>query len=433
VFDPASERDGITLRVPEPLVSALRAEELDWLVPGWLASKMLALLRGLPKELRRPLVPLPDTVEALRPEIEGERGKKTLTAALRDALAGRGIDVGEALDAVPLPPELRFRIEVVGRDGKVIGVDRDLAALRRRFGRGLPSSAEHEVWSRRNVSRWDFPDLPESVRIAQYGTQLELYPALLDVAGRVDLELIPPGPAAPARHRQGVRRLLLKQLPQQCDLVRKRVLSDRELVLSYHGIGSGDELVDDLLAAAADEAFVLEPPIRTRAAFEACLDRGRADFVPAAERLIGLARAVLSEHRRIAREIERGRRNLPESAVEDLSAQLESLVRPGFLRDTPTRWRVHLPRYLSAARQRLEKLARRAPKDAEYQAAVGEAARRLDEWRERYPPDWPWPDEIVDYRWLLEEFRVSLFAQSLGTSRPVSAKRLEEAWRRAAA
>src|SRR5690606_21154040 len=253
-FEPASERDGITLRVPEPLVGALRDEELDWLVPGWLPGKVLAMLRGLPKELRRPLVPLPDTVDALLPELGPQRGTRTLTAALRDALARRGVDVGDALDAVPLPRELRFRIEVLDRDGEVIAVERDLAALKRRLGRrGRPPAPEHAVWSRRNVSRWDFPDLPESVRIEQYGTALAMYPALLDVDGRVDLEPIPPGPAAPARHRSGVRRLLLKQLAQQCDLVRKRVLGDRALVLSYHGVGAGDELVDDLLVAAADE------------------------------------------------------------------------------------------------------------------------------------------------------------------------------------
>src|SRR5690606_5075965 len=126
VFDPASERDGITLRVPEPLVSALRDEEIDWLVPGWLPGKVLAMLRGLPKELRRPLVPLPDTVDALLPELEPLRGTQTLAAALREVLARRGVDVGGALDAVPLPRELRFRIEILGRGGEVVAVERDL-------------------------------------------------------------------------------------------------------------------------------------------------------------------------------------------------------------------------------------------------------------------------------------------------------------------
>src|SRR5690606_38768991 len=307
VFEPGSERDGITVRVPEPLVGLLREEVLDWLVPGWARGKALALLRGLPKEMRRPLVPLPDTVEALWPELERARGMKTMRAALADLLAARhGIEAGDALDAVPLPPELRMRIEVVDRDGAVVAATRDLVALQRRFGRGpARRPAPDSEWSRRGVTRWEFPDLPDSVRVEQYGTKLALYPALLDVDGRVDLELIAPGPAAAARHRLGVRRLLLKQLPQQTDVIRRRVLDDRELILSYHGVGSGDELVDDVISAAADEAFDLDAPVRTAAAFDLRLEQGRAEIVPAAERLIELARGVLAEHRILKRRLER--------------------------------------------------------------------------------------------------------------------------------
>src|SRR5690606_282312 len=140
---------------------------------------------------------------------------------------------------------------------------------------------------------------------------------------------------------------------------------------------------------------------------------------------------VLAEHRILKRRLEREGARLPDAAVDDIAEQLDALVRPGFLRATPARWRTHLTRYLKAAGLRLDKLAQRSPKDAEHQAVVRDAARRLDDWRRRHPPDWPWPDPIVDYRWLLEELRVSLFAQNLGTARPVSAKRLEDAWRRA--
>jgi len=431
-FEPGSERDGITLRVPEPLVGLLRDETLDWLVPGWAPGKAVALLRGLPKEMRRALVPLPDTVDALWPALRRDRGVKTMRAALRDVLAERyGLDAGAALDAVALPPELEMRIEVIGPDRAVIAAGRDLVALQRRFARGAPRMpAPESEWSRHGVARWDFPDLPDSVRVEQYGTSLALYPALIDVGGRVDLELIAPGPAAAARHRLGVRRLLLKQLPQQTDLIRRRVLDDRELILSFHGVGTGDALVDDITCAAADEVFELDVPIRTAAEFERRLERGRAELVPAAERLIALARGVLREHRELKRRLERDLNRLPPDAADDIAAQLDALVRPGFLAATPARWRVHLQRYLKAVGSRLDKLAQRSPKDAEHQAIVHEAAERLEAWRRRHPPDWPWPDAVVDYRWLIEELRVSLFAQGLGTSRPVSAKRLDEAWRK---
>src|SRR5690606_34302223 len=209
--------------------------------------------------------------------IARERGTKTMSAALRDAVAARhGLEVGDVLESVPLAPEQRMRVEVVDRDGAVIAAGRELAVLQRRFGRSAarPPAPDSE-WSRQAVGRWDFADLPESVRVEQYGTELALYPALLDVDRRVDLELIAPGPAAAVRHRLGVRRLLLKQLPQQTEMVRRRVLDDRELVLSYHGVGIGDALVDDVVSAAADDAFDLDAPIRTAAEFGARLERGR--------------------------------------------------------------------------------------------------------------------------------------------------------------
>ncbi|MBN1240456.1 MAG: ATP-dependent RNA helicase HrpA [Gammaproteobacteria bacterium] len=446
-YDPASPSDGITLRVPMPLIGTLRADALEWLVPGWLHAKVLAMLRTLPKDVRRALVPLPDTVAELLPSLERQRGHKALEAALREELVRRyDLRAHVAFDEAALPPELRMRIEVLDRDGRVLAAGREVTALQQRFaeaqiapGRaadGADAAARPggtQGWARRTVAQWDFPDLPDSVDVHEYGTALSLYPALLDADGRVELALIPPGPAAAERHRRGVRRLILKQLPQQVDVVRKRVMGDRALVLSYHGIGTGEQLVDDLLCAAADECFDLEPPIRTRGAFERAVDAGRADFVPAAERLAGYARDLLNRYRQIVPQVEGRAARVSEPAADDVAAQLDGLVFPYFLRETPPRWRPHLKRYLDGIAMRLDKLPQRSPKDAEHQAAVLDAARRLDDWRRRQPPDWPWPADVVDYRWLLEELRVSLFAQSLGTSRPVSARRLEEAWQRAVA
>ncbi len=443
VFDPASERDGLTLAVPLPLLGALRPEPLEWLVPGWLPAKVTAWLRTLPKEQRRRLVPLPDTVAELLPDLEARRGRESLAAALAEALAlRRGAELdARTFAAAAIPREYRLRVEVLGADGRVLGAGRDLPALQRRFAADLGAAAETRNaaaegpgsgWMRKNVTRWDVPDLPDSVVVRDYSASLALYPALVEADGRVDLRLLPPGPAAVALHRAGVRRLLLKNLPQQAELVRRSVLGDRALVLSYHGIGPGEALVDDVLTAAADEAFALDPPPRTARAFAACLDAGRAGLVPAAEHLGGLLREVLPPYRDLVRRLERAARGaVPERALDDIGAQLDGLVHPHFLTETPPEWRVQLPRYLRAAAQRLEKLGQRAPKDAEHQAAVAQAAARLDVWRSRQPPNWPWPDAVVEYRWLLEELRVSLFAQALGTRRPVSAKRLEEAWRRA--
>ncbi|HEY8521264.1 MAG TPA: ATP-dependent RNA helicase HrpA [Gammaproteobacteria bacterium] len=431
-YEPGAPRDGLTVRIPAALVGSVRAEALDWLVPGWLPDKALAMLRGLPKERRRPLVPLPDTVAELLPEIERRRHDTSVAAALAEALAARrGVAVdAAALERVPLPAHLAMRVEIVDADGKIIASGRDFRALQRRFDERPPPAPEAaRAWVRSGLTRWDLGDLPDEVVVRQGSVDLRLYPALLDERGRVDLQLLPPGPAAVARHRAGVRRLLVKSLPQQAALVRDEILGNRELVLAYHGVGRGDELVDDLLGASAEASFELDPPIRTAAAFATALEKGRAAFVPNAERLREGLLAVLRLHRELRARL--ASPAVPERARRDIAAQLDALVHPGFLTETPAEWQGHLLRYLRAVETRLRKLAERHPKDEEFEARVRAAARPLEEWRARQPPGWPWPAAVTRYRWLLEEFRVSLFAQSLGTAVAVSEKRLQEAWRRA--
>ena len=201
-------------------------------------------------------------------------------------------------------------------------------------------------------------------------------------------------------------------------------------MLGFHGIGAMGELVDDVLCAAAEHAFALEPPIRTQAAFDAALRKGRSEFVPAADELRALLTEVLPLHRKLRRDLEAADAR-SEAVRADIAAQIDALVGPRFLTATPAEWRRHLPRYLKAAELRWDKRGQR--QERELAAQVHAAAARLEHWRSSVPEGWPWPNAMVEYRWLIEELRVSLFAQALGTVRPISAKRLEQLWRRAVA
>jgi ATP-dependent RNA helicase HrpA len=436
-FEPGADDDGVTLEIPRALLGALRPEQVEWLVPGWLAEKVVALLRALPKEQRRPLVPLPDTAAELVEACEPRRGRQPLLSALRDALLERRRATFDPklLDERALPAHLSMRIEVRDADGQVLGAGRDLRALQRewldaRAARAAPAGGRADAWTRTNVSRWEFGDLPDAVALRQAGRDVQLYPSLLDDRGRVDLRLLPPGPAAVEQHRGGVRRLLLKSVPQQAALIRERALKDRELVLAYHGVGGAEELVEDLMLASADEAFALVPPIRARAAFDAALDAGRSEVVAKADALRALLRDVVTLARELRRDMKSAEGKGAQPAVRDeIVGQLGELVGPRTLSSTPPEWRKHLPRYLRAARARWEKRGQK--QDAELAAQIRAAAVPLERWRAEWPEGWPWPAAVVEYRWLVEELRVSLFAQQLGTSRPVSAKRLEQAWRRA--
>jgi ATP-dependent helicase HrpA len=436
VFEPGHEADGITVTVPRSLLGAISQVELEWLVPAWLRDKVVAHLRALPKPERRTLVPLPDTARDALAAMAATARRQSLAIALSEALREvRRVDIGAgAFDERALPAHLRMRVAVVDADGRVLGAGRELVALQRELG-AAPGAGAVEApgrWQRTGLTRWDVGDLPSTVVVAQRPQALTLYPALVDVDGRVDLRLEPPGPAAVAVHRAGVRRLLLKALPQQVALIRDRTLADRALLLAYHGVGDNAALVDDLLLAAAEQAFELDPPARTGTDFAALLKRGRARLVPEADALRALLGEILPLQRSLRRALDAAAKKDSHASVRaDVAAQLAGLVGPRMLTDTPREWRRHLPRYLRAAEQHWEKRGQRTePKLA---AEARTAAARLEHWRSTQPHGAPWPDAVIEYRWLLEEFRVSLFAQQLGTVRPVSSKRLEQAWRKAIA
>jgi ATP-dependent helicase HrpA len=439
-FEPGAEHDGLTLEAPRTLLGAVRPEQVEWLVPGWLGEKVVALLRALPKELRRPLVPLPDTAAELLGKLEPRRGRQSLTSALRDELADGSIKrVGRLkldaaqLDERTLAPHLAMRIEVHDAAGRVLAAGRDLRALQREWldaGGARAAGPAGDVFTRANVAHWDFGDLPDTVAVKQGAREVQSYPSLLDVQGRVDVRLLPPGPSAVEQHRRGVRRLLLKDVPQQAALVRERTLKDRELLLVFHGIGTSDSLVDDVVLASADESFALDPPIRTGAAFAVALDAGRAELVGKADALRALLHEVLAAFRGLRRELDSASGKGMQPRVRDeIAAQLAQIVAPYLLSTTPPEWRKHLPRFVRAARMRWEKRGDR--KDAELAQQIAVAAAPLERWRAEWPDAWPWPAAMAEYRWLVEELRVSLFAQALGTSRPVSPKRLAQAWERA--
>ncbi len=436
-FEPGHDADGITVTVPRSLLGAIRPVELEWLVPAWLREKVVAYLRALPKEQRRPLVPLPDTARDAIAAMTATAGRQSVSIALAEALREvRRVEIDpSAFDERLLPVHLRLRVTAVAADGRVLGAGRELGALQREHGAALGAAAVEAAptrWQRTGLTRWDFGDLPPTVVVAQRPLALTLYPALDDVEGRVDLGLQPPGAAAVALHRRGVRRLLLKALPQQAALIRDRTLADRALVLAYHGVGDGGALADDLLLGAAEQTFELDPPVRTEAEFAARLARGRSQLVAEGDALRELLGEILPLQRALRRELDAAAKSGPHATVRtELAAQLAALVNQGTLASTPREWRRHLPRYLRAAAQRWQKRGQR--NEPELAAEVRTAAARLDHWRASQPPGTPWPAGIVEYRWLLEELRVSLFAQQLGTSRPVSAKRLEQAWRKALA
>ncbi len=432
-FEPGAEDDGVTLTVPLAAVNQVDPKRLDWLVPGLRAERMAALLKSLPKALRRNFVPVPNYVQALLEVIEP--GGRSLTEAMTERLQRMtGVRIPEDawnFDAVPL--HLRMRCQVVDADGKALAVGRDWEAIqaqlrgeaRTRFA-ALPTPE----FEREQVRDWDFGELPEAVSFVRNDIQLRGYPALVaEPDGTLALRLLDSPARAEAATRAGLRRLIGWRLGPAFKQLARDLPHFQRMTLHYVGLGAQEALREDLLNTILDRAFLTDQPLpRDRAAFDAVLERGKTRLAAARVEICDLADAILAAYHEV-------RRSLSDDptwaeAMADIRDQLAGLVYPGFLGQTPPEWLPHVPRYLRAIGLRLQKLRQAPDKDRQRRGDIlrlRESCRRQLERNARQEKHDP---ELVRFRWLLEELRVSQFAQELKTLLPVSVKRLEEQWGR---
>jgi ATP-dependent helicase HrpA len=423
-FEPGHEEDGVTVTVPIALLNGLEPERFEWLIPGLLREKITALIQSLPKTLRRLFIPVERHVDACLRSIEP--GVGSLTEALRKALEDLGGMTlpAAAFDTGALAEHLSMRFRVTGEGGAVMGQGRSLAELRRRLGQEARLAFRRQAASgieRDGITRWDFGDLPMTVQRRQGGLSLHGYPALVDQARSVAIRVFDSEQEAREEGRKGLRRLFMLSLPEQLKYLQKGRPGFETTALRNVGIGTRDELFDDLIATTVDRVFIgPEGDIRKAAAFEARREAGRARIVAEFDALSARARDCLSR----SQEIEKRLAGCPAAVATEVREQLRYLIYPGFLLATPEEWQRQLPRYLKAVTLRLERLVRDPARDRERAARIAALWRpcraRLDAGRPS--------EELLRYRFLLEEFRVSLFAQELGTAQPVSEARLARQW-----
>ena len=433
-FALGAEDDGVTLTVPLAAVNQVNPKRLDWLVPGLRAERMAALLKSLPKALRRNFVPVPNYVQALLEVIEPDARSlvEAMTEHLQRMTGVRIPDDAWNFDAVP--PHLRMRFQVVDADGQVLVVGRDWAAIQQQLrGEARTSFAALPTpeFERERVRDWDFGELPAEVCFIRNGIQLRGYPALVaEHDGSLALRVLDSPAGAEVVTRAGLRRLIGWRLGAAFKQLARDLPQFQQMTLHYLGLGMQEQLREDLLNAILDRAFLTDEPLpRDRAAFEALLERGRTRLPAASREICETAAAILAAYHEV-------RRALPDESpvwaepLADIRDQLARLVYPGFLSQTPPEWLPHLPRYLRAINLRLQKLRQAPDWDRQRRGDIIRlwegCQRRLaeDARRERHDP------EAIRFRWLLEELRVSQFAQELKTLLPVSVKRLEEQWSR---
>ncbi|MDH4558343.1 ATP-dependent RNA helicase HrpA [Pseudomonas sp. BN417] len=434
-FEPGHVRDGVTLRVPAPLLPQLPAERLEWLVPGLLETKCVALVRNLPKAIRKNFVPVPDFVKAALDKLVFGQG--SLSEALgRELTRMTGARVPEEAwseAAAQLESHLKMNLEVVDARGKFLGEGRDLAEITARFAEASQAALAipQEQKEQKPVQASGFAQVAEKTQQKVAGLSMTVYPALVEEGGTVKEGRFPTQAEAEWQHRRALQRLLLQQLADTAKFLRGKLPGLTELGLLYRDLGRVDALVEDILLASLDSCILDGEASLPRdgAALASLAEKKRGAWAEHAERLARLTLDILKLWHGLQKRF-KGRIDLAQAvALNDIKAQLGNLVYPGFVRETPAEWLKELPRYLKAIEQRFDKIAAQLQRDRVWS---GELAGYWEQYQARlakHAQEGKRDPSLVLYRWMLEEYRVSLFAQQLGTRMAVSDKRMAKQWK----
>ncbi len=442
-FEPGHRADGVTLVVPAGVLRQISPGRLDWLVPGLLEEKVIALIKGLPKSLRKAFVPVPDYAARALAKLQASDTPlvQALAAALKE-LSG-GVHIPEdAWKTESLPDYLRMRVRVIDASGKTLAADRNLVALQRRYGDACeeaPRQQDAHPLERRGLTRWDFGPLPEQAESEHQGIRLTLWPALNDEGDSVAVSLYGSEAEALRHHHQGLRRLFMLALPRELRALKKQLPGLQQMRLQYAKApkapahlrrGGRQDLEQELVALILDRSFLPEgPDIRDGEVFSRRLEAHRGDLPEQAGAVCQLAGEILGQYQKLRKALSGINQINWLASTQDMQWQLERLIFQGFLQSTPWEQLKQYPRYLKALASRLNKLPNAALRD---QQLLHELQSVQDAWLER----WQVASEkgmvdprLEEIRWMLEEFRISLFAQELKTAYPVSVKRIRKRWR----
>ena len=472
LHDPGDPKDGVTVTVPIYALNQVSDERCEWLVPGLLKDKVLGMVKSLHQRPRSRLVPLPDWAEKFARQVEEEQrfgSGGLLDAVLKAVRDATQLDVKRGdFKLETLSPHLFMNFRVVDEHGRQLATGRNLAALKSELGgqarsafqalaqikrdlptapapaaaapfskpaapltaptgkRGaspVPTPAVPDPPAQRHTD-WSFGELPELLEVRRGGQTLVGFPALIDCQTHVEIEVFDEPELAAAKHRAGLRRLVALQIKDALKYLEKNLPDLQKMAVLYMPLGTAEELRNQVIDVAIDRAFLADPLPGDAPSFKRRVEEGRGRLTLISNEVARAALQVLVEYAAAVRKLKDSRP--PKEAQDDIQAQLGRLVPKRFVAATPWAQWSQLPRYLKAITLRLDKLRADPARDSARLAEIRPVEQRF--WRVLADRKGVMDARLDEFRWLLEELRVSLFAQELRTKQPVSVKRLEKVW-----
>jgi ATP-dependent helicase HrpA len=430
-FEPTHEDDGVSVTLPAPLLAEVDPDQLAWCVPGWHLEKITEILRALPKVLRKHFVPVPTHAAQALQYLHDRSDKSASLARWITEQSGAAFTVDD-LQALSVPAFLSPYVRVQDLNGKLIAQGRTLRPLIRDTQQKIaaaPVATSRQV-DYEKLRAWDCGEVPVELEVQRHGVRFKVYPALQDADDHVRLVELSNALHAEQVMLGGVLRLLVLALPQQYKFAQQQFAANRELLLLGQGIAAKQALPDALAERAIRECFIGEGRAlpHSREAFLKLIDAYRADLNEAVSRLGNSMLSLFKEWRAVRQALTKLTAPGFAEAISDIQQQLNGLLPTDFLHSTAQPWFGHLPRYMKALTRRVERLSGNLARDTQLMQQVQPYVLGYQKLLARKSLQ---QDELNQLKWMIEEFRVSLFAQELKTAVPVSIKRLNEQLQRA--
>ncbi|MEU0474611.1 ATP-dependent RNA helicase HrpA [Streptomyces olivaceus] len=442
-FEPGADADGVTVHVPLQVLNQVADEGFDWQIPGLREQVVTELIRSLPKPIRRHYVPAPNYAQAFLDRAVPLQEPLAVTMA-RELKRRVGVPLeAEDFDWAKVPDHLKITFRIVDERRRKLAEDKDLEALklqlrpkaRKALSQAAAATAVRsggESLERTGLTDWTIGTLSRIFETRRAGQPVKAYPALVDdgpKANTVSVRLFDTEAEQAQAMWKGTRRLILRNIPvNPAKFASEKLTNQQKLGLSANPHGSIQALFDDCATAAADKLVGdFGGPAWDEESYRKLYDKVRAEIVDTTVRTVGQVQQVLAAWQACERRLKAVRSPALLANLQDVRAQLDALVKPGFVTEAGIRRLPDLVRYLVAADRRLQQMPTGVPRDTSRMEKVHEMRDEYAWLLEQMPRGRPVPQQVLDVRWMIEELRVSYFAHALGTAYPVSDKRIVKA------